>query len=131
MEFLLFAILIYLFLSRRDRKKRKIRTLDAELQELIQSSNNSKEISLEIKNYILALLDDDKNDRETYSDERLAQAEAILSRSGPSGFYFVSDIAGKLAQLLAAQANGIPTQIDNRSDSSITPEYIINAVIKS
>jgi hypothetical protein len=97
---------------------------------LIQSSNNSKEISLEIKNYILALLDDDKNDRETYSDERLAQAEAIIKRSGPSGFYFVSDIACKLAQLLTAQVNGIPTQISDRPDAHVTPEFIINSVIK-
>ena len=60
-ELLALTALIYLFLS-RTKKKRKPRSLDAELKHLIQDSSDSTAISLEIKRYLLDVINDDKND---------------------------------------------------------------------
>ena len=53
LETLFFAALIDLFLT-RTKKKRKPRTLDAELKHLIQDSADATAISLEIKRRFLA-----------------------------------------------------------------------------
>jgi len=67
-ELLALTALIYLFLS-RTKKKRKPRTLDAELKHLIQDSSDSTAISLEIKRYLLDVINDDKNDAENHEVE--------------------------------------------------------------
>jgi hypothetical protein len=83
----------------KDRKKRKLfkPSLDQELKELIQSDDNSTGIALSVKQYLLDVLDDDKNDREKYSDARLAQGQEILDKAGSSAFYFMADIATQLS----------------------------------
>ena len=126
-ETLFFASLIYLFLN---RKKRRKRGLDSELKELLQSSNDSTGIALDIKNYLLRVLDDDKNDREKYSDQRLAQGQQILDKAGPSALYFMADIATQLSIVASAQINGIPNNVEADLRGQASPENIINKVIK-
>lgn len=129
MELLLITLAIYFFIKGRKNKVKK-GDIDAQLRELIDSENDSTGVAVEIKNYLLAVLEDDKNDKEKYSDEKLAWGKSILDKSGAAGFYFMSDIACQLALLTTATANNIPTQLDLNSDQVITPEYIINSVIK-
>ena len=133
-EFLLLFIIFYWVFSRFDKrgKKRSWRkpSLDQELAELIQSSDNSTGIALEVKQYLLDVLSDDKNDLEKYSKARLAQGQSILDKAGASALYFMADIATQLSLLAAAQINKIPTSIDNQFIDGATPEGIINKVIK-
>ena len=68
-ELLFFTILIYLFLSRKKRRK-KLRGLDAELRELVESSNDATGIGLDIKNFLLRVIEDDNNDVEKFSDRQ-------------------------------------------------------------
>ena len=49
-EFLLIFVLVYLFLSRKKRK-RKPRGLDGELKELITQSSDATSVGLDIKRY--------------------------------------------------------------------------------
>ena len=84
-EFLFIAALVYLYMERRSRKKRegrKMRGLDAELKTLIDDDGDKTGIAFEIKQYLLAIVEDDKNDVEKFSDARIAQAERILSEGG-------------------------------------------------
>ena len=60
-ELLFFTVLIYLFLS-RTKKRKKARGLDAELRELVESSNDATGIGLDIKRFLLSVIDDDNND---------------------------------------------------------------------
>ena len=76
--FIFFYWLINLFDKRKKRRSWLKPTLDQELAQLIQSSDNATGIALEVKQYLLDVLDDDKNDREKYSDARLAQGQLIL-----------------------------------------------------
>jgi hypothetical protein len=132
-EFLFIAALVYLYLERRARKKREgrpMRGLDAELKSLIENDGDKTGIAFEIKQYLLAIIEDDKNDLEKFSDARIAQAERILDRAGPSAMYWMTDIAAQLAFLAAAKVNGIATSVDAKVGEQATPEAIVKAVVK-
>ena len=132
-EFLFIAALVYLYMERRARKKRdgrRMHGLDAELKSLIEVDGDKTGIAFEIKQYLLAIIEDDKNDLEKFSDARIEQAERILDRAGPSAMYWMTDIAAQLAFLAAAKANGIPTNVDAKVGEQATPEAIVKAVVK-
>ena len=132
-EFLFVAALVYLYMERRARKKREGRRMhgiDAELKSLIENDGDKTGIAFEIKQYLLAIIEDDKNDLEKFSDARIEQAGRILDRAGPSAMYWMTDIAAQLAFLAAAQKNGIPTSVDAKVGEHATPEAIVKAVVK-
>ena len=70
MEYLLLGFAIYFYLNYRERKKERKRAkikdsdLDAQLTDLLTNSDDPTSMGAEIKRYLLAVLDDDKNDRE-------------------------------------------------------------------
>jgi hypothetical protein len=128
--FIFFYWLINLFDKRKKRRSWRKPTLDQELAQLIQSSDNATGIALEVKQYLLDVLDDDKNDREKYSDARLAQGQLILDKAGASALYFMADIATQLSIVASAQINGIPNNVEAELRGAATPENIINKVIK-
>jgi len=128
-ETLLLALLIFLFLNRSKRRK-KPRGLDAELKELIENSNDATGIGLEIKGFLLDLINDEKNDAEKFSDARLAQAQRIIDRAGPGAMYWMTDIAAQFAFLAAAQINGVPTNVNAELPDGATPEDIVRIVVR-
>ena len=134
LEFLLLFVFFYWVFSRFDKKRKKRKlfkpSLDQELAELIQAEDNSTGIALSVKQYLLDVLDDDKNDREKYSDARLAQGQEILDKAGASALYFMADIATQLSIVASAQINGIPNNVEAELRGAATPENIINKVIK-
>ena len=134
LEFLLLFVFFYWVFSRFDKKRKKRKlfkpSLDQELAELIQAEDNSTGIALSVKQYLLDVLDDDKNDREKYSDARLAQGQLILDKAGASALYFMADIATQLSIVASAQINGIPNNVEAELRGAATPENIINKVIK-
>ncbi|CAB4542799.1 MAG: hypothetical protein F2528_03545 [Actinobacteria bacterium] len=132
-EFLFIAALVYLYLERRARKKRegkRLRGLDAELKAIVENDGDKTGIAFEIKQYLLAIIEDDKSGVEKFSDARILQAERILDRAGPSAMYWMTDIATQLAFLAAAKINGTPTNIDEIIGENPTPEAIVKAVVK-
>jgi len=126
-EILFFTSLIYLFLNRK--KRRKV-TLDTELKDLLHSSSDATGIALDIKNYLIRVLDDDKNDREKFNDDQLAEAQRIFDRAGPSSLFWMTEIAEQMTLLATAQMNGIPTNVNYEVKEGATPEQIIDAVVK-
>ena len=134
LEFLLLFVFFYWVFSRFDKKRKKRKlfkpSLDQELAELIQAEDNSTGIALSVKQYLLDVLDDDKNDREKYSQSRLDQGQEILDKAGASALYFMADIATQLSIVASAQINGIPNNVEADLRGSATPENIINKVIK-
>jgi hypothetical protein len=126
-EFLFLFTVIYLFVK---RKKRGKKSLDPELKDLLESSTDATGIALDIKNYLLRVLDDDKNDREKFSDQQLAEAQRIFDRAGPSSLFWMTEIAAQMTLLATAQLNGIPTNVGVEVKEGATPEEIIDAVVK-
>jgi hypothetical protein len=134
-EFILLFLFFWWLFSRNEKRREKRRklfkpSLDQELAELIQSEDNSTGIALAVKQYLLDILDDDKNDREKYSEDRLSQGQEILDKAGASALYFMADIATQLSIVASAQINGIPNNVEADLRGSATPENIINKVIK-
>ena len=134
-EFILLFIFFWWLFSRNEkRKEKKLRlfkpSLDQELKELIQAEDNSTGIALSVKQYLLDVLDDDKNGREKYSEERLTQGQEILDKAGASALYFMADIATQLSIVASAQMNGIPNNVEADLRGNASPENIINKVIK-
>ena len=134
-EFILLFIFFWWLFFRNEKRKDKRRKLfkpsfDQELKELIQAEDNSTGIALSVKQYLLDVLDDDNNDREKYSDERLSQGQLILDKAGASALYFMADIATQLSIVASAQINGIPNNVEADLRGSATPANIINKVIK-
>ncbi|CAB5118655.1 unannotated protein [freshwater metagenome] len=128
-ELLFFTILIYLFLNRTKHRK-KLRGLDAELRDLVENSNDATGIGLDIKNFLLRVIEDDNNDVEKFSDRQLAEAQRILDRAGPGALYWMTEIAAQLAFLGAAQINGIPTNVNHELGESATAADIVKVVIR-
>lgn len=128
-ETLVFASLIFLFLN-RSKTRKKSRGLDAELKELIENSNDATGIGLEIKGFLLDLINDEKNEAEKFSDARLAQAQRIIDRAGPGAMYWMTEIATQFAFLVAAQINGIPTNVNAELSDSATPEDIVRIIVQ-
>jgi len=131
---LLFIFFWWLFTRNEKRKERKRKlfkpSLDQELKELIQAEDNSTGIALSVKQYLLDVLDDDKNDKEKYSEQRLTQGQEILDKAGASALYFMADIATQLSIVASAQINGIPNNVEADLRGNASPENIINKVIK-
>lgn len=132
-EVLFIAALVYLYMERKARKKRegkRMRGLDAELKAIIEQDGDKTGIAFEIKQYLLAIIEDAHNDVEKFSDSRIEQADRILDRAGPSAMYWMTDIAAQLAFLAAAKVNGTATSVDSNIGTSTTPEAIVKAVVK-
>ena len=128
-ETFLLSLIIFFILGGWKRRK-KPRGLDAELKELIENSNDATGIGLEIKGFLLDLINDEKNDAEKFSDARLAQAQRILDRAGPGAMYWMTEIATQLAMLAAAQINSIPTNVSVELREGATPEDIVRLVVR-
>jgi hypothetical protein len=136
-ELFIFTLFTYLFyralaksITKLVTRLRKPHNLDAELRQLIESSSDNTAIALEIKTFLLDLINDAKNDHEKFSDPRINQAQGILDRAGPSAFYWMTEISAQLCLLAAAQINGIPTNVSAELDSSATAEDIVRIVVK-
>jgi hypothetical protein len=129
-ELLALTAVIYLFINRK-KKVRKPRGIDAELRELIESTYTSDALAAEIKGYLLSVVADDRDGAEKFSDARLAQAQAILDRAGPSAFYWMTEIATQLAVLSAAKINGIGSNVEAElGTEGVTPEAVVRVVVK-
>ena len=129
---LLFIFFYFVFNSFSKRKaKGKPRTLDAELKQLIQESNDATAIGSDIKRFLLDVINDDSHDLEKFSDTRINQAQLILDRAGPASFYWMTEIAAQLSILAAAQLNGIPTNVSVELGEGATPTDVVRVVVKS
>ena len=128
-EFALLTLVIFLFLNRK-KKKRRPRTLDGQLKELITESNDATSIAVDIKRYLLNTINDNNNDVPKFSEAQILEAKRIIDRAGPVALYWMSDIAAQLAVLSAAHLNGLPTNVGEKLGSSATPEAVVETVVK-
>lgn len=132
LEFILLFIFFYFIINGFSKRKtrRKPLTLDAELRALINDHNTNTGIALDIKRFLLDIINDNNHDQEKFSVTRINQAQNLLDRAGPAAFYWMGEIAAQLALLSAAQINGIPTNVNAELCDGATPEAVIDVVIK-
>ena len=128
-ELLLILIIIGLLIRRRDKRK-KNKSIDAELREMIDDVRESEITATEIRQFLLDIINDNKQELEKFSDVRLRQASEMMERIGPGAFYWMTDIAATLAAGYAARINGIPTNVDEEISEPATPESIVRTVVQ-
>ncbi|MEY2798053.1 MAG: hypothetical protein RIS22_319 [Actinomycetota bacterium] len=128
-ELLLILIIIGLLLRRRDKRKRG-KSIDAELHKMIEDVRESEITANEIRQFLLDVINDNKQDVEKFSDVRLRQASEMMERIGPGAFYWMTDIAATLASGYAARINGVLTNVDEELGESATPEAIVRVVVQ-
>ncbi|MFZ9442177.1 MAG: hypothetical protein ACO26Z_05695 [Candidatus Nanopelagicaceae bacterium] len=126
----IFLLLIIAALAvRLRRKKMQGSALDTELKELIADAENTKSAASEIRQYLLDIVNDNRQELEKFSDVRLHQAREMVDRLGPGAFYWMTDIAASLAAGYAARINGVRTNVDEEVLSPATPEAVIKSVV--
>ncbi len=128
-ELLLILIIIGLLIRRRDIRK-KSKSIDAELREMIDDVRESEITATEIRQFLLDIINDNKQELEKFSDVRLRQASEMMERIGPGAFYWMTDIAATLAAGYAARINGIRTNVDEEISEPATPELIVRTVVQ-
>ena len=125
-ESLLISLIITYFLIQRRRRK----SMDSQIRDLIESETRVKESAIAIKRYLHSVVQDEKNDVEPFSDLRLQEAAALIREVGPGAFYWMTHIAAQLASVSAAQVNKIPTNVDAELGNSATPVAMIDVVVR-
>jgi hypothetical protein len=133
MESILIILAIAIWWTVRDNKKkakRKVRNLDDEYRELIQTHLQTIESGNAIKNYLLQVLADCQNDRAKFSEPSLKRAGELFEMAGPGGYYWLAEIAAQFVLLSAAQINQIPTSVDLALKAPVTPEQLVNEVVR-
>ena len=128
-ELLLILIIIGLLIRRRDKRK-KNKSIDAELREMIEDVRESEITATEIRQYLLDIINDNTQELEKFSEVRLRQASEMMERIGPGAFYWMTDIAATLAAGYAARINGIRTNVDEEISEPATPELIVRTVVQ-
>jgi len=125
-ETLFVAVLVTWFLMRRRRRK----SIDVEYRELVDSEVRVKESATRIRDFLINIIQDEKNDVEPFGDLRLDDARKIINDVGPGAFYWMTHIAAQLASVSAAQINQIPTNVDAELRDRATPEDVVRVVVK-
>lgn len=122
-------LIIAALVVRLRRKKMQGSSLDTELEELIADAEKTKSAASEIRQYLLDIVNDNRQELEKFSDVRLHQAREMVDRLGPGAFYWMTDIAASLAAGYAARINGVRTNIDEEVPSPATPEAVIKSIV--
>lgn len=125
-ETLFVAVLVTWFLMRRRRRK----SIDVEYRELVDSEVRVKESATRIRDFLINIIQDEKNDVEPFGDLRLDDARKMINDVGPGAFYWMTHIAAQLASVSAAQINQIPTNVDAELRDHATPEDVVRVVVK-
>lgn len=126
---LLLLLIIAALVVRLWRKRKKVLSLDTELRELIADAEKTKAAASEIRQYLLDIVNDNRQELEKFSDLRLHQAREMIDRLGPGAFYWMTDISATLAAGYAARINGVQTNVDEEVGVPATPEAIIKSVV--
>ena len=104
--------------------------IDQELIELLDRHEQVRRDGTAIRDYLLAILADNNNDVEKFSDAALNRASELIDQVGPGAFYWMTDIAAQMTTLAAASLNGLPTNVSvELVGQSVTEEAIIERVV--
>ena len=61
--------------------------MDAELAQIFDEHDRVKQDASDIRDYLLWVLESNKNDVEKFSDEALEKASDLIEQVGPGAFY--------------------------------------------
>ena len=106
------------------------RAMDAELAQIFDEHDRVKQDAGDIRDYLLWVLENNKNDVEKFSDEALEKASELIEQVGPGAFYWMTDIAAQMVLLSEATLRGFSTNVSIELGENATSESIVETVVR-
>ena len=106
------------------------RAMDAELAQILDEHDRVKQDASDIRDYLLWVLESNKNDVEKFSDEALEKASDLIEQVGPGAFYWMTDIAAQMVVLSEATLRGFSTNVSVELGKSGSAEQIVKLVVQ-
>ena len=106
------------------------KAMDAELAQIINDHERVRKDASDIRDFLLWVLEGNKNDVEKFSDEALQRAADLIDQVGPGAFYWMTDIAAQMVLLSEATLRGFSTNVSIELGASATAESIVEKVVR-
>jgi hypothetical protein len=104
--------------------------IERELTEILDRHQQVRRDASDIRDYLLWVLEQDRNGGEKFSDEALNRAAEIYEQVGAGALYWMTDIAAQMVVLAEATLRGFPTNISIELGTTATSEEIVQSVVK-
>ena len=104
--------------------------MDRELTEILDEHHRVREDAQAIKDFLLQVLKDNRNDVEKFSDDALQRAADIIEQVGPGAFYWMTDIAAQMVVLSEATLRGFSTNVSVELGTNADADSIVEMVVR-
>ena len=104
--------------------------MDREIKEMLDNHQRVRNDASDIRDYLLWVLEQDKNGAEKFSDEALERAAEIYEQVGAGALYWMTDIAAQMVLLSEATLRGFDTNVSIDLGKEATADQIIKMVVR-
>lgn len=108
----------------------RLARIDAELQEIINEGNRTRESANTIRDFLLKVLQEDMDGKEKFNDEILEEAAELIEELGPGAFYWMTDIAVQMTVLAQCALRGVPTNVEAELGKDASAAEIVRCVVR-
>ena len=106
------------------------RAIERELTELLDEHARVRADASMVRDFLLRVLEDNRDGVEKFSDEALQEAASIIDQVGPGAFYWMTDIAAQMVVLSEATLKGLSTNVSVELDSDADADSIVELVVR-
>ncbi len=104
--------------------------IERELTEILDRHQQVRRDANDIRDYLLWVLEEDRNGREKFSDAALNRAAELNEQVGAGALYWMTDIAAQMVVLAEASLRGFPTNVSLELGTTATAEEIVKKVVQ-
>ena len=104
--------------------------MDREIKEMLDNHQRVRNDASDIRDYLLWVLEQDKNGAEKFSAEALERAAEIYDQVGAGALYWMTDIAAQMVLLSEATLRGFDTNVSVDLGKEATADQIIKMVVR-
>jgi hypothetical protein len=106
------------------------KAIERELTEILDRHQAVRQDASDIRDYLLWVLEQDRNGAEKFSDEALNRAQELYEQVGAGALYWMTDIAAQMVVLSEASLRGFATNISQELGATATAEEIVLKVVQ-
>lgn len=106
------------------------KAIERELTEILDRHQAVRQDASDIRDYLLWVLEQDRQGAEKFSDEALNRAEELYEQVGAGALYWMTDIAAQMVVLSEATLRGFATNISQELGATATAEEIVLKVVQ-
>lgn len=104
--------------------------IERELTEILDRHQQVRRDANDIRDYLLWVLEEDRNGGEKFSDAALNRAAELNEQVGAGALYWMTDIAAQMVVLAEASLRGFPTNVSLELGATVTAEEIVKKVVQ-